>query len=129
METTITLTTTANAELIQTTNYTGQYTLPELPGWLTKILTFDTWKGTHTIFRVADLDPQNIMDYIRDTLLPYLQDIQNNLSGDDDYFDYGPSLKDEALELLSGLYHGKTQDPYYQKYLEAINIIMPDPEC
>lgn len=130
MEPTNNLQPTTNAmhsELIATLNYTGQYSLPELPGWLTRTAHFDTYLGTHSVYKVEDLHPKNIMHYLRDILLPFLQETQNNLSGDDDYFDYGPSLKDEALELLSGLFQGHTNHPHYQKYYQAIQEIMPDP--
>lgn len=100
-----------------TLNRTGQYTLPSL----TLITTVETKDGDLNIYQTDKTwDP---LKYTQKTLIPYLQDKAQNLHGDDDYYEYFPSLLDEALILLSQL---NLPTKVLEKATKAINLLYSD---
>lgn len=97
-----------------TLNYTGEYRLPHLK----LLFTVETEDGDLNIYQTDKTwDP---LKYIKETLIPHLQDKAQNLHGDDDYYDYFPSLLDEALILLSQL---NLPAEVLEEATNAINLI------
>lgn len=100
-----------------TLNYTGEYTLPGL----NLLTTIETEDGDLNIYQTDKTwDP---LKYTQETLIPYLQDKAQNLHGDDDYYDYFPSLLDEALILLSQL---DLPTEILEGAINTINLIYPE---
>lgn len=100
-----------------TLNYTGEYTLPGL----NLLTTVETEEGDLNIYQTDKTwDP---LKYTQETLMPYLQDKAQNLHGDDDYYDYFPSLLDEALIFLSQL---DIPTEVREGAINTINLIYPE---
>lgn len=107
---------------IFTLNYTGEYQLPESPTFKC-IHTIETDDGDLHIYKTVK-EP-DWAAYIQDTLIPYLQGLASKRSGDDDYYDNLPALKDEAMELV---YQIAPDLETCTAWLEAIDTAMPDPQ-
>ena len=107
---------------ILTLNYTGEYTLPESPTF-NLIGTIETNDGDLNIYKTVK-EP-DWATYIQDTLIPRLQYLASKQSGDDDYYDNLPALKEEAIELV---YQISPDLATRETWLEAINNAMPDPQ-
>ena len=107
---------------ILTLNYTGEYTLPESPTFQC-INTIETNDGDLNIYKTVK-EP-DWATYIQDTLIPRLQYLASKQSGDDDYYDNLPALKEEAIELV---YQISPDLATRTAWLEAINNAMPDPQ-
>lgn len=111
-----------NSNYFFTLNYTGQYTLPTSEH-LNLLATLKTDDGDIHIWS-APLNTDWAKPYIEDTLIPYLKETYEQGSGDDDFYDYLPSLRDEALELLYNILPDEEADQYFDLILET----MPDVE-
>lgn len=111
-----------NNNCFLTLNYTGQYNLPTSEN-LNLLATLETEDGDIHIW-VAPLNTDWAKPYIEDTLIPYLKETYEQGSGDDDFYDYLPSLRDEALELLYNILPEEEANEYF----ELINQIIPNAE-
>lgn len=107
---------------VLTLNYTGEYTLPESPT-LSLIGTIETDDGDLNIYKT--LKEPDWAAYIQDTLIPRLQYLASKRSGDDDYYDNLPALKEEAIELV---YQISPDLETRTAWLEAIDNALPDPQ-
>ena len=107
---------------ILTLNYTGEYQLPESPTF-TCIGTTETSDGDLHIYKTTK-EP-DWAAYIQDTLILYLQGLASKQSGDDDYYDNLPALKEEAIELV---YQISPDLATRTAWLEAIDNALPDPQ-
>lgn len=124
-----------NKNTFLTLNYTGQYNLPtsthletedeDLHVWshLELLATIETEDGDLHVWS-ASLDTDWAKPYIENTLIPYLKETYEQGSGDDDFYDYLPSLRDEALELIYNI----LPEEEANKYFELIDQIIPDAE-
>lgn len=105
-----------------TFNYTGQYNLPTSEH-LKLLATLETEDGDLHVWS-ASLDTEWAKPYINNILIPYLKESYEQGSGDDDFYDYLPSLRDEALELLYNILPEEEANEYFDTILETI----PDAE-
>lgn len=107
---------------ILTLNYTGEYYLPTSPTFEC-IGAIDTSDGDLHIYKTTKEPDWGA--YIQDTLIPHLQDLASKRSGDDDYYDNLPALKEEAIELV---YQISPDLATRTAWLEAIDNALPDPQ-
>lgn len=105
-----------------TLNYTGQYNLPTSKH-LKLLATLEIEDGDLHVWS-ASLGTDWARCYIENTLIPYLKETYEQGSGDDDFYDYLPSLRYEALELLYNILPEEEANEYFDTILET----MPDVE-
>lgn len=111
-----------NNNIFLTFNYTGQYNLPTSEH-LKLLATSETEDGDIHLWSTP-LDTEWAKPYIENTLIPYLKERYEQGSGDDDFYKYLPSLRDEALELLYNILPEDETNVYFG----TLNQIIPDAE-
>lgn len=111
-----------NHNTFLTLNYTGQYNLP-ISEHLELLATLETEDGDLHVWSTP-LDTEWAKSYIENTLIPYLKETYQQGSGDDDFYDYLPSLRDEALELIYNILPEEEANEYH----DTLYQIIPDAE-